>query len=879
MRRLLLADLRGHKVRSFLTIMAVALAVSLVVSMTSGFRSITGATRDSMSQFYGAADVVFTPFDSSIGYVTAPVIEAVRADPRVKAVKRRLGTRLTPFNAAGKPAPGIQPDVMGIEVGGEMGHLMSPMREGRWFTAQEAEATVIDATLASDLELHLGDYVTLGGAEGQVRLKITGIISRVVSFDSQRSLMYAPIDAVQRIIGRTGQVDRLMVDLNSSVDTEQFVASWKEKLKAHDPPVQIRSIASRQEVFDKNMRGLELLSFIGGSISMVAAAFIIFSALSMGVTERTRILGMMRAIGAERLQIASLVVKEGILLAGLGAILGVLLGFLWIFILVRVFSHLFTSGLVISWLGVVFAMVGALLAALAASLLPAWHASRLKPLDAMGRAAAPSSGLAIKVCGLLGMILIWVDSFFIFANPLKESELTLYAHVLLGIPCLMISLFLLAPMLVLGFQKVLSPLLCRLMGLEPGLLRQQVGGGVWRSAGTTAALTVGLTALVVIQTHGNTMLNGWQLPHRFPDLCILSESGASEQTIDEIRKIKGLDPQRISPVGITTPNLAAQLFGMIRYWDKPQATVFLAFDVKTAFGFGSNKPDAGMIGLEFIDGTAEQAGILLARGGHVLVSEEYRKLRKLGVGDKIELLSPTNQKVPFTIAGVIRPIGLDALIRIIGLSREVETWTSSCVIGTLEDARAHLGLRNVRLIVADLEPSKDKDAARAAVQAQLEKKSLRAFDANLAKQFIGDLFGKILNLVSAVAFAAIVVASFGVMNTIVASVRSRRWQLGVFRSLGLTRGALARLIISESMILGMVACALGVSAGLLLAFNAREMADMLLGYSPPLSPRWWPIGLGVFITMAVSILASIFPAIQVARAEPLKLLQAGRASS
>ena len=36
---------------------------------------------------------------------------------------------------------------------------------------------------------------------------------------------------------------------------------------------------------------------------------------------------------------------------------------------------------------------------------------------------------------------------------------------------------------------------------------------------------------------------------------------------------------------------------------------------------------------------AEQAANLMAKGGHVLVSEEYRKLRKLGVGDKIELLS------------------------------------------------------------------------------------------------------------------------------------------------------------------------------------------------------------------------------------------------
>ena len=61
---------------------------------------------------------------------------------------------------------------------------------------------------------------------------------------------------------------------------------------------------------------MELLSYLGGAVSMLAATFIVFSALSMGVTERQRTLAMLRAVGATRGQVGSLVVVEGLILAG-----------------------------------------------------------------------------------------------------------------------------------------------------------------------------------------------------------------------------------------------------------------------------------------------------------------------------------------------------------------------------------------------------------------------------------------------------------------------------------------------------------------------------------------------------------------------------------
>ena len=64
-----------------------------------------------------------------------------------------------------------------------------------------------------------------------------------------------------------------------------------------------------------------------------------------------------------------------------------------------------------------------------------------------------------------------------------------------------------------------------------------------------------------------------------------------------------------------------------------------------------------------------------------------------------------------------------------------------------------------------------------------------------------------------VAYAAMAVASLGVTNTVMAGIRTRRWQFGVLRSIGVTRSQLLRLVLSEASLLGIVACVMGLAAG------------------------------------------------------------------
>ena len=93
-------------------------------------------------------------------------------------------------------------------------------------------------------------------------------------------------------------------------------------------------------------------------------------------------------------------------------------------------------------------------------------------------------------------------------------------------------------------------------------------------------------------------------------------------------------------------------------------------------------------------------------------------------------------------------------------------------------------------------------------QAQSARRSagfgFAAYDVRQIKYEIQQGFKRMLLLVSTIAFAAMAVASLGVTNTIMASVRTRRWQFGILRSVGFTRDGLLRLVLAEAVLIGIV---------------------------------------------------------------------------
>ncbi len=869
--------------RVALTVAAIALSVSLVVSVTSGYASIEAAVYKYLNQYMGSTDVeVVRPNDVS-GGLTTSLLEKLRRDPMVAGADGRFEMALVPADIMGEPAA-KRAAVIGLERPGDTRSDYLRFEKGGWFHASDGNYAVVDQTLAASLKLGIGDSFTLPVPGRKLQLKVVGIIHKPEVLASYMWTAYVPLRTLQEFAQSPGALSRIMIDLKTGADPTAFAGRWGPTLRGIDPSVKLRLARDTRRQMDKNLQGIHVLSYMGGTVSMLAATFIVFSALSMGVVERQRTLAMLRAVGAYRSQIAALVVLEGVLLAVGGALIGVPLGWLWIKLLALMFPSFFVAGVVLSGGGILYGSLGSIGAAIAASLLPAWSATRVSPLEAMAPlSSARAAGVPWR-SALAGLLLICVDPFLLL-GPLERllallgvasphdavRPLQFYGHFLMGLPCLMLGYFLLSPMFVWLIERFAGPLVAAMFALPSRILRQQLSTGIWRAAGTAAALMVGLAVLIVMQTEGHTLLNGWKLPDKFPDIFIFAPplGGLDMRQQEMLTEVPGIKKGEVMPIGVASPEYGTSPWAIGLAAMMPNATMFIAVDPGLAFK---------MMELEFREGNAAQAAEQLKRGDAVVVTEEFRQLKGLHVGDKLTLKTNSGD-VAFDIAGVVWSPGIDVMVSMFDMNRQFDQRTAASVFGSLADGRKYFGINQAFLFAANLDWGVQKEQLLKDVQRRLGEQGMRAGDVREIKHNIQKGFGRLLLLVSTVGFAAMAVASLGVTNTIMASIRSRRWQFGILRSIGVTRSQLLRLVVAEGLLLGMIGCGLGLAAGFEMSLDANALSSSITGYNPRLAIPWGMVGIGIGVVLFISLFASAWPAASVARTDPLALLQAGRASA
>ncbi|HEY8750219.1 MAG TPA: FtsX-like permease family protein [Tepidisphaeraceae bacterium] len=877
LRKLAVANLLAHRTRTCLTAAAIALSVSLVVAVTSGYASLEGAAYRFFTQYLGNTDAILSPGTYG-AQVPASLVDALMADSRVKQATGRFETESGLGAGPGKVA-----EVIGVRRPQDTQVEQLRLESGKWFDTSDGNAAVIDQAMAAQQELKIGDEFTLPGlGDEKLKLKVVGVVHKPEVLAQFRPTLYVPIHTLQTFKKYGDNVTRISIELKDSKQSEQFGADWDQKLKTLAPSVKLRMSGQSRQMLAQNLQLVHLLSYMGGLISMAAAMFIVFSSLSMGVTERQRTLAMLRAIGAFRGQVAWLVVIEGLMIAIFGALVGVVLGVTWIKLLVWKFPILFSAGAIVSPGGVAFGTLGSIGAALAASILPAWSAARVTPLEAMVPMAKVGAERTKWICAGAGAFLIAIDPLVLHgptetvigwlgaAVPHNTARVfKFYEHFALGLPIGILGFFLIAPLFVWIFERVMGPVVAAVMGLRFALLRQQLSSGLWRAAGTCTAMMIGLAALIVLQTEGKTAIGGWKLPDKFPDIFIVDFTGIELGDAKKLEDVPGIKKGEVMPVAVVSPGLPNNYLGLAGIMVMPDRTMFIGVDPNKAFK---------MMELDFREGNAKDAERMLKLGRHVLVTTEFKQLKNLGLGDKLPLKTDHGM-VDYTIAGVVWSPGIDVIVTIFDMSRQMDQRTAASVFGSIEDAQRDFGVKRFLLFAANLEYFTEKDTVLKDVQKTLRAQGMRAGDVRQIKARITETFGNMLLLVSTVAFAAMAVSALGVTNTVMASIRTRRYQFGILRSIGVTRMQLLRMVLAEAILLGAVACTLGILAGLELSYNAEVMVVNITGYHPPLVIPWNYVWLGGGLVLMVSILASLWPAAWVARAQPLELLQAGRAAT
>jgi len=239
---------------------------------------------------------------------------------------------------------------------------------------------IVSGIMATGMGLKIGDTVAVQTPEGERDYRIVGVGADYLGV--KLSTLYT---SRQNMAADFGNPDDLVLfaNLEQGADAAATRASIQELLQGY-PQLTLNWGA------DWRVMELKILEQLFSVLSLIMAALIIpsllglINTLAINMLERTREIGVLRAIGATRGQIRRLVVAESLLLVMTGTAMGLLAGIALGYALVGVIgSTVYSTAFYFPWAGILFAVAIALIMALLASVLPAWQAARVKIVQAL----------------------------------------------------------------------------------------------------------------------------------------------------------------------------------------------------------------------------------------------------------------------------------------------------------------------------------------------------------------------------------------------------------------------------------------------------------------------------------------------------------------
>lgn len=373
-------NLRRRKARLGFLVAGLLIGVATVVTLLSLSSAMTMEAQHKMESY--GANILITPRSDALSLSYGGItLGGIAVDPREirQADLARIDSIPNRRNIAA-----VAPKVLGaVEAGGTRVLLMGVDRERefllkRWWTVDGRplaadDELVAGSTAAARLALSMGDELVLGDRP----FTVTGILRETGSQDDE--LLIASLPAAQRLLGKEGTVSLVEV---AALCADCPVEDMVHQLAAVLPDVEVNAI---QQVVKTRMHALEqfrAFSLGVAAVVVLIGALVVFVTMMGSVNERTREIGIFRALGFRRGHVVGLILMEACWVSAFSGLLGFLAGMG----ATRVLLPFLAEGhphLVWSPVLAVGSVLLALSVGVLASLYPALHASRMDPTEAL----------------------------------------------------------------------------------------------------------------------------------------------------------------------------------------------------------------------------------------------------------------------------------------------------------------------------------------------------------------------------------------------------------------------------------------------------------------------------------------------------------------
>jgi putative ABC transport system permease protein len=356
--------------RSVLTVIAIAIAVGSVVSLVG----IASGFEETFMSLYKSAGVDLI------------IVRAGAKQRLTSTLEESLGEKIKKVPGVREVIPGLA-DVVSFEEFGLYGVLVQgwvpetvvfdhiKVISGRALKRDDQKAVMLGSVLAKNLGKKVGDHLEVFGDDFQV----VGIYESNNIFEE--GAMIIPLAQLQRLMERTGQVTGFSVLVDKPNDKAELdrirhqIESMENGLTVLTTAEHVKSVTEIQLA--------KAMAWLTSSVALLIGFFGIMNTMIMSVHERTKEIGILRAIGWRRHRVLRMILLESIVLSVVGAIVGSS----GAFVLVRLLTRLPTvSGLISGRINPIFILYGlgiALIVGFIGGLLPAYRASRMLPTVAL----------------------------------------------------------------------------------------------------------------------------------------------------------------------------------------------------------------------------------------------------------------------------------------------------------------------------------------------------------------------------------------------------------------------------------------------------------------------------------------------------------------
>lgn len=851
-RHISLKHVRLQKTQLVMAISGICLGVAAMVAIDLVNRSVLHSFEESINHATGRAALQITGADSGF---PEQMLDRVREVPGVEYA-------VPVIEAAANFSGGRERSLMilGVDVlqdyqirdyslTDESADIPDPLL----FLAKR-DSILLTRAMAAQEGIKLDQEITLQTVAGFKTLKVRGLLNpegpaRVAGGD----IAIMDIAAAQLAFGKEGRLDRIDVSFLPGENLDTMKHRLQSVLPAgysvDTPAGRTRQV---EILLGRFRNSMGLVSFMALFVGM----YLIYNAVSIAVVQRRREIGILRAVGAGRMQIAGLFLAETLVFSVIASLLGVGLGLLFAKASIGVVAQSVTdlylktsvADIAFSWWSAAQDAGIGVLASLAAAGLPSRSSARISPVAAIR--AMPYAdedsllGKPIKVAsGSLLLLSLIILAAFEAAPPgtWPKSLGVIFAAIL----ALLIGISLSTPLLLKWLVPRMHGFLAACLGAAGRLAGLNLRKNISRNGVAVAAILCSIALFVSSANAVNSIRQSvfdWIDSIIRADILIssghplttgggaLPMPGAMQEEIATVPGVLSVEPFRKGYVTYDGRKVMLEIFDVARRLEYCPAMI--------------------------VKGSREDM-LRLPGQNNVVVNEGFAARHHIRPGDTIVLPTP---------AGLMR----------FGVTAIVVSYTSDSGIIWMDVAtyRRHWQDRLVDTFEVRVQPHAEVATVRQAILDRFGwQRKLFVLPAAEFKVEIRKMLDRSFVLTNAVNVITLIIAGLGIIVTLLASVLERKREIGILRSVGMLRGQISAVILIESALIGAVGGVLGAVAGIILGWLELEGIFRLdFGGSIGYHLHYPAMAGAVLLAVGLSALAGLYPARRAARTNIVEAL-------